>query len=159
MIYTAIEYLLTALTIISIAVCILRARNYRVASALTITLLTSYFSSKCGNYLPIGASLFLAWLICVISFREGDRGMLDIESNEVNYAISFALMLRMPFVIFYAFGWLSLPHLWLSAVIFVLLENVLILGGYANGNARNINNNITNFRVMCDEVIFSRRRI
>jgi len=158
-IYAAIEWALTALTVISIAVCVFRAKNYRVAAALATTLVTSYFSSQCNNYLPIGGSLFLAWLICIVSFREGDKGMLDIESNEVNYAISFALMLRMPFVIFHAFGWLSLSHLWISAIIFVLLENLLILGGYANGNARNINNNITNFRVMCDEIIFSRRRV
>ena len=68
-------------------------------------------------------------------------------------------MLRMPFVILHAAGVIGLSYLWLSAIVFLLFENMLILGGHANGNTTNINNNITDFRVMFDEIIFARCRV
>ena len=159
MIYTAIEYFFTVLTLVSVLVCLFKAYDYRVAAALLLNLLAAGLSSECGNYLPIGLSLFISAAICVVSFRRGDSGMLDIECNEVGYAIAFILMLRMPFVILHAAGVIGLSYLWLSAIVFLLFENMLILGGHANGNATNINNNITDFRVMFDEIIFARCRV
>ena len=85
--------------------------------------------------------------------------MLDIESNELCYAIGFILMIRLPFVMLYAAGVVGFTWLWLSSVIFLMLENLLIIEGYANGRSGRINDRITNFRIRADEFIFSRSRV
>jgi len=159
MIYAAIEYFLMALTAVSIGLCIYRFSNLRIAAALIIVMPSAILSSQCGNFLLMGAALIVAFSVCVVSFRKGDGGMIDIESNELGYVIGFILMLRLPFVILYAAGVLSFSWLWLSSVIFLMLENLLIIEGYANGRSGRINDRITNFRIRADEFIFSRSRV
>ena len=159
MIYAAIEYFLIALTVVSIGLCVWRGRNFRIAAALIIVMPSAILSSKCGSFLLMGASLIVAFGVCVISLRSGDGGMLDIESNELCYAIGFILMIRLPFVMLYAAGVVGFTWLWLSSVIFLMLENLLIIEGYANGRSGRINDRITNFRIRADEFIFSRSRV
>lgn len=159
MIYAAIEYFLMALTLVSIGLCLWKFSNLRIAAALIIVMPSAIISSKCGNFLLMGVALIAAFAVCVVSVRKGDNGMLDIESNELGYVIGFILMLRLPFVILYAAGVVGFTWLWLSSVIFLMLENLLIIEGYANGRSGRINDRITNFRIRADEFIFSRSRI
>lgn len=159
MIYTAIEIALIALTAASIAVCAWKSKNLRVSAALLVVLISALAASDCGDFMLLGLALFVGSGLCVVSLNPSDRWMLNIEKSEVNYAIAFIMMLRMPFVILYSVGWCSLSVLWSSAAIFLLLENLIILEVYANGNAKRVNDRITNLRVRIDELIFSCSRV
>lgn len=159
MIYQAIECFLTGLTAVSVLLCLWKFRNVRIAVTLTVVMTGCYISSLSGDFLLMGVVLFFGAALCVVRFRRWGVEMIDIEDNELAYAIAFILMLRSPFVVLYSTGIIGLSWLWLSSVVFLLLENLLIIKGYANGRSGRVNDSITDFRIRADEFIFSRRRV
>lgn len=130
--------------------------NWQCSVALIVSLLAARGLSYLGVPEWHFNAMFLCAFICIWNFNSGRIGSLDMESNEVNYAVAFIYMVRMLVGGVGSSGLVGLETVWLTSTALLLLQNLLVLGGCVGGYSRHFNACITRFRYRADALFFSR---
>jgi len=149
----------TVLTLITIAFSLFK--NARCAVALIVSLgAAKYLTYIDADALHVHV-LFICSAICITTYESGSKWFfksLDIEDNEVNYAVSFLYMIRMVVAIGCMVGLYSTVIMWLVSMFFLVIQLLLILGGCIDGFSIRFNERICHYRIAAHNHVFMAKR-
>lgn len=155
------DHLITnALILITLfTVCVSLVRNPNCSLALLFSLVTARLFTVGGEpELHYNIMIFFA-LICIFDVRNGVVTSLEMEENEINYAVGYLYIARMMIGLLLWIGALGSELAWVMSSLVLALQNVLILLGVFNGSSRPVNDFITDLRHSAESVAFPSRRV
>ena len=120
--------------------------NWRLAVALMVSL-SAYMGLKWIGYPEFHAHVMFCCALLVISNLDGWRfHYLEIEGNEINYAVAFVYMVRLFVDGLFVLGIIGFDAMWLaSCAVLLPIQILLTLGGCLGGYTRRINRRINPF--------------
>ena len=134
-------------------------KDYRPAIFLFLSLVSALYFSSIGRISAHGLVMMVIAYACIFRLKGGWFSSLDIEKNEIFYALSFLYMVRVGVVLLYLSQVIGLEAFWVSSMLFLSMQNLLVLGGCFNGHRRKNNSRITSFRLKLDSLAFSKKGI
>lgn len=134
-------------------------KNYTPALFLFISLVSASYFSHIDRISGHGLIMMLIAYACIFRVKKWRFSCLDIEKNEVLYALSFTYMIRVGAILMYLVGVIGMEFFWVISMILLSMQNLLVLGDCFNGYYRINNNRITAVRVKLDALVFSKKRL
>lgn len=120
--------------------------NWRLSVALLVSLFAAIGLEAVG-YPEFHAHVMFCCALLVISNFNGWRfHYLEIEGNEINYAVAFVYMVRLFVDGLFVLGIIGFDAMWLaSCAVLLPVQIILTLGGCLGGYTRRINRRINPF--------------
>lgn len=117
--------------------------NWRLSVALMVSLF-AYMGLEAIGYPEFHAHVMFCCALLVISNMDGWRfHYLEIEGNEINYAVAFVYMVRLFVDGLFVLGLMGTEVMWFaSCAILLPVQILLTLGGCLGGYTRRINRRI-----------------
>lgn len=134
-------------------------KDYRPALFLFTSLVSASYFSYIDRISGHGLIMMLIAYACIFRVKKWRFSCLDIEKNEVLYALSFTYMIRVGAILMHLVGVIGVEFFWVISMALLSMQNLLVLGDCFNGYYRNNNNRITAIRVKLDALVFSKKRL
>lgn len=127
-------------------------KNTQLAIAIAVSLLAAKVVTATGTDILHIHALFICAFISIASFNGRKIIPLKVESNEINYAVSFLFMVRMIIELLSPIGLYGTELMWLLTIVFLVLQLTIILGSCINGSR--INSAIRNITINTFNMVF-----
>lgn len=114
--------------------------NWRLSVALLVSLLSAIGLDAVGRPEFHAHAMFLCAMLVISNFTGWRFHYLEIEGNEINYAVAFVYMLRLFVDGLFVLGLIGQDAMWLlSSGLLLTVQIMLTLGGCLGGYTRRIN--------------------